>query len=454
MTILAFYLLLPVSTLAKADFFTPKSSTKIVIKAINPGYSFGGKSNVGEFIELAKLSDAPVSLADHILYYTSSSGKKIKIFEFAEDSQMVGETLLLRLASSPDSSNSDATYTKTLALEAGPLELTHKEEIIDMVCWRGSGCQPKFKSDDPTSLVRDLTTFEFSHRSDYTPDFDSTHPGLFIPSVVESVVEPKCLGVQFSEVLSYYETTPSEQFIELYNSSDEDISLDGCQLQYKNKSHPLSGVIKSHDFLAINAPSFVLSKNPTSSNTITLVDVNGDSVDELQFPHGQRKSASYAQFGIDSSGREQWLITFIPTPSAQNLFQEFPVCPKGKTLSLNSGHCVKPSTVKSLLQPCPAGKIRNSLSGRCKSIKSTTKEPKACKAGYELNPDTNRCRKIRQNTGADYQLAPQSIPNKSVTTPIIIIIIICTIGIIYTIFQFRFEIIRFLRYLKSKIPRP
>ena len=40
---------------------------------------------------------------------------------------------------------------------------------------------------------------------------------------------------QFSEILSYYETLQSEQFIELFNNGAESVQLDGCSLKYKNK---------------------------------------------------------------------------------------------------------------------------------------------------------------------------------------------------------------------------
>ena len=53
---------------------------------------------------------------------------------------------------------------------------------------------------------------------------------------------PQCRGLQFSEILSYYDTARTEQFIEIYNSGSEQVLVDGCELKYKNKSYPKSNL--------------------------------------------------------------------------------------------------------------------------------------------------------------------------------------------------------------------
>ena len=83
---------------------TQNELPELFIKAINPGYTLDGKSNVGEMIEIArKNSDAPILLAGMAVGYTNSSGNYAKIFEFPENSWLTGEGILLRLASSPGS---------------------------------------------------------------------------------------------------------------------------------------------------------------------------------------------------------------------------------------------------------------------------------------------------------------------------------------------------------------
>ena len=133
---------------------------EIYIKAVNPGYTEDGKSNVGEMIEIARKNpDAlPISLAGATVGYTNSSGNSVVLYEFPENSWMSGESILLRLASSPESELANISYSKTIAFKAS-ISLMRNEEIIDSLCWTSKdGCYKEFKSANPTSLVRNLET--------------------------------------------------------------------------------------------------------------------------------------------------------------------------------------------------------------------------------------------------------------------------------------------------------
>ena len=84
----------------------------LYIKAINPGYVVDGKNNVGEMIEIARRnSDTPISLAGATVGYTNSSGNYSVLYEFPENSWITGESILLRLASSPESELAAVNYT-------------------------------------------------------------------------------------------------------------------------------------------------------------------------------------------------------------------------------------------------------------------------------------------------------------------------------------------------------
>ena len=321
---------------------------EIYIKAISPGYTIDGKSNVGEMIEIArKNADAPISLAGATIGYTNSSGNYSVLFEFPENSWLIGETLLLRLASSPESELAAENYTKTLAFRAG-IDLVVGGEMMEEVCWTGKeGCYKDFKSASPTSLVRNLETGEFEHVVEYEPEFDAES---YYVEVAEDegygVVKSQCKGLQFSEILSYYETTRSEQFIEFYNSRSEQILLDGCMIRYKNKNYVLKGIVRPEEYFVYYPEGFNMTKNPTNSNTLELVDIDGVVVDKLVYPNGQRKGAAYAFVGYDGNGSEIWRVTYMPTPGAANNYQEFRTCESGKVINEATGNCVKVASVK------------------------------------------------------------------------------------------------------------
>ncbi len=65
----------------------------------------------------------------------------------------------------------------------------------------------------------------------------------------DEVSEPVCRGIHFSEILSFYETEKSEQFIEFYNPTATPISLNGCNIKYKNKYYSLYGTLLPEGYL-------------------------------------------------------------------------------------------------------------------------------------------------------------------------------------------------------------
>lgn len=423
---------------------------EIYIKAVNPGYSVDGTANVGEMIEIGrKNSDDVISLAGLKIGYTNSSGNAAILAEFSEYLQMAGETILLRLASSPERELANLLYSKTLAFKAGPLVLMRGDEIIDSVCWTGKdGCAAAFNSSNPTALVRNLETGEFEHLSNYTPSYD---PESVFSTTTEAdeggeVIEvtSQCKGMEFSEILSYYETLQSEQFIELYNRSTETIRLDGCSIKYKNKTYALSGMIPAEGYYAYFPSEFKLTKNPTTSNTLELIDANGDVLDKLEYPNGQRKGTAYAFIGYDSEGKEIWKVTYAPTPGEANNYQEFRTCEAGKVINEATGNCVKVTSVAEKI--CGEGQYLNILTGRCKKIPETTE--KTCKEGYYLYEETGRCRKITENTGADYALVPETYKEESSFVALYLVLGVVGVGLVYVVYEFRHDILKIFRRVK------
>ena len=407
----------------------------LFIKAVNPGYTIDGVSNVGEMIELSgKNSDDLVSLAGITVGYTNSSGNYSILFEFPENSYLVGENVLLRLASSPESELAAVNYTKTLAFKAG-ITLERNGEMIDSVCWTGKeGCTREFKSSAPTVLVRDSETGEFRHIEEYEPVYDEK--SYFVEEVLEEVKPSQCKGLEFSELLSYYESSKNEQFIELFNSNAEQILMNGCKIRYKNKEYELNGIVKPEGYYVYYPEEFSLTKNPTNANLLELIDTDGAIIHKIEYLNGQRKGTAYARIGYDASGKEIWRTTFAPTPGEANNYQEFKTCESGKVLNKETGNCVKVTSVVEKI--CGEGQYLNILTGRCNKYKTTAE--KTCKEGYYYNLETNRCRKIQVNNGADYSLAPEEYEEKSSFIALYAVIGVVGLGVIYLVFEFRKEI--------------
>lgn len=252
--------------------------------------------------------------------------------------------------------------------------------------------------------------------------------------------EPVCRGIQFSEILSYYETEKSEQFIEFFNPTATKIRLDGCFLRYKNKLHALSGLVQPEEYFVFFPVNFSLTKNPVNSNFLEIIDADGSVVDNLEYFNGQKKGVALAQFGFLENGKEQWLQTYQSTPGEENLFQKYKTCPEGKVINEETGSCVKISSLSTALAECPAGYYRNPLTNRCRKIATTTSSLAECAEGYERNPLTNRCRKIVKNDGAEYEIKEEKFEEKSSFVAVWAIVAVGAIGIVYVIFEYRKEI--------------
>ena len=425
---------------AKAEEKVPE----LYFNAVNPGYTVDGVSNVGELIEIRRgaTSDEMISLAGLTVGYTNSSGNEAILVEFPENSYLVGESILLRLASSPGHELAAMNYTKTLAFKAGPLVLKRGEDIIDSVCWLGSGgCVAPFKSTEPTTLVRNLASGEFEHVLEYEVQYDEESFKIEETGMgggEQEIVESQCKGVMFTEVLGYYDESQSEQFIELYNANAEQVLLNGCLIRYKGKTYPLNGIIKPEGYLARYLTDFRLTKNPTNVNLLELVDSRGEVVHKMEYTNGQRKATSFALIGYDDKGKEIWRTTYLPTPGAPNAYQEYKTCEEGKVINETTGNCVKITTIEE--KTCPAGQYLNPLTGRCKKIevaKATT-----CKEGYILNEETGRCIKEKKNDGAGYGLTEENYKEETSFVAIYLIIAVVVLGVIVAVFEFRKELAR------------
>ena len=292
--------------------------------------------------------------------------------------------------------------------------------------------------------------------------------------------ENDCNGVIISELYSNYENDVSEQFIELYNPTLEQIPLENCSISYKNKTFPLEGEIGAGSYFVFKDQGLTLTKDPSSSNAVSIINRNHDIKAQIEYPHGQKKGTSYALFDI-SSTNSFWRQTYHVTPGKANIYQEFQACPSGKVINLKTGNCIKEEATKTEVISCPKGKYLNPLTNRCKTIESattltpckegyernpetnrcrkissTSTELVSCKEGYERNPETNRCRKIRENTGETTDYAPEPVEEKAYHNPKIFIAAIAigiavATGVSYVIYQYRQEIRKIIRNLYLKV---
>jgi len=112
-----------------------------------------------------------------------------------------------------------------------------------------------------------------------------------------------------------------DEYIELYNNSDEKIELKNWSLHDASKSgeyiFSAEDKIESEEYLAVYRKTFKFALNNGGDEKVTLYDPNGKSVFEITY-HGSKKGVSYNFDG------EKWHWSSLLTPGTENIFEEIP----------------------------------------------------------------------------------------------------------------------------------
>ena len=457
----------------------------LLISAVNAGFTgVDGSQQNYDFVELFNTTGKPLRLAGYSLVYTNSSGN-VTVHSFSAGAILNAEFLVVGYNGSPQftETEGDYRYRFNLAATTGTVSLLFEGAVVDEVCWGSAGCNekyPQFSTNAASNLTlarciadglvepcADGKAFELRK---YYPEIDFRV--LIYEKVEEEMPEdlPSCKGLIFSEIYTYFEFDYGEQFVELHNPTDEIIEVDDCQIKYKNKNYAMAGELKPGEYLDYRNANLQLTKNPTSSNVVSLIDSDGTEVASLTYYSGQKKLTSYAWFGVAADGSEIWKQTYAVTPGEENVYQQFKSCPAGKVINPLTGNCINffedealpdcPAgkfrnpetnrcksyeTVTSILKPCEEGYYRNPETNRCKKIAVATSILTPCKEGYERNLETNRCRKIRENNGANYGVEPVTYADTAAFVAYGALAVVVVGGLLYVVWQFKYEIGRFFR---------
>jgi hypothetical protein len=118
-----------------------------------------------------------------------------------------------------------------------------------------------------------------------------------------------------------YPNTGEDEFIELYNPSDEDIDLENWILHDASKTgkyvFPSGEKIQKNSYLVIHKSDFKFALNNSGGESVTLFDPNGKEVSVADYS-GAKEGISYSFNGSD------WHWTQFLTPGEDNKFENVP----------------------------------------------------------------------------------------------------------------------------------
>jgi hypothetical protein len=297
-----------------------------------------------------------------------------------------------------------AVMASGLSANGGHIRLITSEGIgIDMTSW-GSAMQPETAPAEAPQLGMNIQRCVADNGVYVDSDDNGTDYGVYSPTPGTGIgcllpgpetppvdipdPQPKCQAVVFSEILPNPKGTDAgAEFIELLNTSDEAIDLEGCQLLIGSQEYvfPQAMIIDARSYLTISDTQTDIQLPNSTGGTLYLLD--GDT---------EVATAGYPQDMPDGSvwmhEDGQWAISYSPTPGEPNVLLAVKPCPPGQTRSPETGRCGAVATNPKGPLPCKQGQIRNPDTNRCRAVAGVSATLTPCKPGQTRNPATNRCR--------------------------------------------------------------
>ncbi len=207
---------------------------------------------------------------------------------------------------------------------------------------------------------------------------------------------PECKGVILSEIVPNPSGNDTgNEYIELFNTTDEAVPMDSCQLLVGDASYAFTEPIGAGSY------TLVTEMNLPNSSGATVRLITTDTEEVVTYPADMSDDEAWALIA------GSWQLTNIKTPTKANepsVVKAVPAsvssalspCPVGKIRNPQTNRCRSLNRTGTTLQPCASDQIRNSETNRCRKISSVSGVGSLtpCAPGQQRNPETNRCRKI------------------------------------------------------------
>lgn len=400
-----------------------------------------------EFIELTNISATAVDITGWRLEYLSAAhdgngNPTTTLATFNGGIFLNGRVLLNYLGYNPVPGDmifgqDNVAASGMLAKSGGHVRLMNGDTMVDCVAWGSativSGCDKAASQSPPGHSIQrpvsDNGSYDkvlgVQHMAPPTPQggqlYSPYHnplppypngpniPGVDdegqLPLPDDEPTGPDCSVISLSEVLPNPAGSDAEsEFIELYNTSNQTVSLVGCSLRLgsagKQYTFSADTSMAPHEYKAFFYATTNLQLTNSGGEVWLLTPTQQTS---LTYP----VSVDNQSWALIASN---WQATFRPTPDAANVLHikddgagEDPAepsvtileaCPEGKFRNPATNRCKNLETGDTELTPCDPGQERNTETNRCRKVTTAGTVLTACDPGQERNPETNRCRKV------------------------------------------------------------
>lgn len=306
-------------------------SGSVVINEIQ----YGDKSSAtDEFIELYNPGDTPVVLDKYKLTKKTSTGTESNLVSSAKFSGTIAARGYFVIAPpayassiQADLAYSGATYS--LADNNTVLLYDNKNNLLDTVGW-GSAKDFEGAPASAFDAGQSIGRIDGKDTDDNSKDFfllDSPSPGKENKKAQEKPPAPPPApqtypdGIVINELYPY-PNAGEEEFIELYNPTDDDVSLENWSVHDASKTgnyiFPTGATIEKHAYdVVTKTTDFTFALNNSGNESVTLFDPNGKDISSVSYD-GSKQGISYSYDG------SKWRWTQYVTPGQENKFGNAP----------------------------------------------------------------------------------------------------------------------------------
>ena len=377
-------------------------------------------SSLNEFIELFNNSEEPLQLNQFQLTYYNISNpadtqlpnssqilpdkplEPFQTFILARDKTQITDSSQLSLSTGLSDSQG------MVRLSGPDAENQNQSKIYDEIAWSGTVPLPEGAYKAQTDSTKNLSLQRYTRQTplpvifenDWLPETPTLYSVLYIPMDISEAEtadgtpasEITCEGVIINELLpNPAGSDGGNEFIELYNPTDEVIPLSGCSLQTtaNKKTHDFTDTeMQPRQYFTFYSSQTGLTLSNSAGGTVWLLSPT-EELEAITYPGDLADDAGWARF---AGG---WNLTYQLTPNAANILVETEPCPAEQLRNPETNRCRSVLSVSTYnLIPCRPGQERNPATNRCRLISDSNRQLVPCNPGQVRNPETNRCRKV------------------------------------------------------------
>ena len=290
-----------------------------------------GNNANDDFIEIYNQSCSDKDISDWKIRKRTDSGMESSIKVISSGTIVHAKSYFLWSNSAFAAAIGADQSTSAILYDNYSIALINDDKIVDSITWgeNKSPFSPSYLY--PRNLIK-LQALKKDSDNNFSIELNYSPKNSSFVNSAELVLCPKKEPTpiptpkEYSNKIQINELLPDpnsgdEEYIELYNGSDEKISLDGWSLHDASKSGEYifssSAFIEAKKYFVVYKSDFKFALNNSGDESVILVDPDKKEVFKVAYS-GSKKGISY------NFNRKDWHWSKFLTPGKENVFENIP----------------------------------------------------------------------------------------------------------------------------------